>query len=77
MSRIGNLIKQDLNQSTCKVGLAGKKLLLKHKNPLNMSKIEAGFCIQDNVKKIFFCLNQLNCIEGGQEQYDESIYTEM
>ena len=34
-----------------KVTLASKKLLLKAKTSLNMSKIAVGFCIQDNAEK--------------------------
>ena len=52
---------------TCKVGLVAKKLLLKPKSPLNMSKIAVGFCVQDNVEKNIFLPESVELYGGSSE----------
>lgn len=50
---------------TCKVSIAAKKLLLKPKCALNMSKFLVGFNIQDNPEKNIFLPDNVE-LYGGQ-----------
>ena len=43
--------KTGSKSATCKVSLSARKLLLKPKQSLNMSKFVVGFNIQDNADK--------------------------